>query len=63
MWRGQRQKALFIEGDFWHGWGYRARKDRLPEFWRNKIEATCGATGRTTARSNGRLGTAPDLGT
>lgn len=36
--RPKDKKALFIEGDFWHGWGYRARKDRMPEFWRNKIE-------------------------
>lgn len=30
--------AIFIDGDFWHGWKYYERKKKLPEFWRLKIE-------------------------
>lgn len=30
--------AIFIDGDFWHGWKYEERKKKLPEFWRKKIE-------------------------
>jgi len=30
--------AIFIDGGFWHGYRFAARKDKLPDFWRNKIE-------------------------
>jgi len=33
-----RKVAIFCDGDFWHGYDYKTRKDGLPEFWRNKIE-------------------------
>lgn len=32
--------AVFIDGDFWHGYNYAKTKKRLPkEYWRAKIEA------------------------
>lgn len=30
--------AVFIDGDFWHGWKFDRTKKRLPKFWREKIE-------------------------
>jgi len=32
--------AVFIDGDFWHGWRFPMWKDSLAPFWRAKIEAT-----------------------
>lgn len=35
-----KKKAVFIDGDFWHGWRFDKEKSRLPEvFWIPKIEA------------------------
>lgn len=32
--------AIFIDGDFWHGYNYAKNKKRLPKaYWRAKIEA------------------------
>lgn len=32
--------AVFIDGDFWHGWNFNKSKERLPEkYWRSKIES------------------------
>lgn len=33
----RKKKAIFIDGDFWHGYDYLKRKKRLPEYWRKKI--------------------------
>jgi DNA mismatch endonuclease (patch repair protein) len=30
--------AVFIDGDFWHGYDFDSWKHKLKEFWRNKIE-------------------------
>lgn len=30
--------AVFIDGDFWHGYRFSSWSDRLSEFWRAKIE-------------------------
>ena len=30
--------AIFIDGGFWHGYGFDKRKKKLPKFWRDKIE-------------------------
>ena len=30
--------AVFIDGDFWHGYNFEATKDKLKPFWRAKIE-------------------------
>lgn len=32
--------AVFIDGDFWHGWRFPAWKGKLSEKWEAKIEAT-----------------------
>lgn len=33
-----KRKAVFINGDFWHGYRFNAWKDRLPKaYWREKI--------------------------
>ena len=35
----EKKKAIFIDGDFWHGWRYQQRKRRIPKvYWRGKIE-------------------------
>lgn len=41
--------VLFVDGDFWHGWRFPAWKDKLPEYWKQKIERT-----RQRDRSNFR---------
>lgn len=33
-----RKIAIFIDGDFWHGYQYDKEKSKLPKFWRDKIE-------------------------
>lgn len=33
-----RKIAIFIDGDFWHGYRYDPKKSKLPKFWRDKIE-------------------------
>jgi DNA mismatch endonuclease, patch repair protein len=32
--------AVFIDGDFWHGWRYPLWRSKLNERWQLKIEAT-----------------------
>jgi DNA mismatch endonuclease (patch repair protein) len=32
------KKAIFIDGDFWHGWQFAQRREKLPIYWQNKIE-------------------------
>ena len=35
----RKKKAVFIDGDFWHGWKFSERKKTLPKvYWREKIE-------------------------
>lgn len=35
----KKKRAVFIDGDFWHGWQYNRKKQRLPKvYWRDKIE-------------------------
>jgi DNA mismatch endonuclease (patch repair protein) len=35
-----RKRAVFIDGDFWHGWRFSKQKGRLPtSYWIAKIEA------------------------
>ncbi len=38
VFRGERV-ALFIDGDFWHGWRFPAWRDKLSEKWEAKIDA------------------------
>lgn len=33
-----RRVAVFVDGDFWHGYRFPQWRDSLSEFWRNKIE-------------------------
>ena len=40
--------AIFIDGDFWHGYRYKTWKDRLgSDFWRQKIERNMARDKRT----------------
>lgn len=32
--------AIFIDGDFWHGWRFPLWSGQLSEFWRDKIATT-----------------------
>ena len=33
-----KKRAVFIQGDFWHGYKFSSWKNRIPkEYWRNKI--------------------------
>src|SRR3989344_8079134 len=35
-----KKRAVFIDGDFWHGWYFTRWKNKLPsDFWREKISA------------------------
>lgn len=42
--------AIFIDGDFWHGYRYPAWKRKLKPFWRAKIERNRARDKRTFAR-------------
>ena len=33
----RKKRAVFIEGDFWHGCDFEREKDKLPQFWLDKI--------------------------
>lgn len=33
-----RQKAVFIDGGFWHGWDFSRKRSGLPDYWKGKIE-------------------------
>ena len=33
-----RRVAVFVDGDFWHGWRFPLWKKKLAPYWRNKIE-------------------------
>ncbi len=32
--------AVFVDGDFWHGWRFPLWKEKLTPYWQAKIEAT-----------------------
>ncbi|GAB6059124.1 very short patch repair endonuclease [Desulfonatronum parangueonense] len=36
----QEKVAVFVDGDFWHGWRFHQWRDKLTEKWEAKIEAT-----------------------
>lgn len=36
----EQRLAVFVDGDFWHGWRFPAWRDKLSEAWEAKIEAT-----------------------
>jgi DNA mismatch endonuclease (patch repair protein) len=35
----KKKVAIFIDGDFWHGWRLPAWDHKLSEFWRSKLRA------------------------
>lgn len=35
----RKKKAVFIDGDFWHGREFKKTEARLPQYWRDKISA------------------------
>lgn len=36
----RKKKAVFIDGDFWHGYNFKKQKERLPKkYWLDKIES------------------------
>jgi DNA mismatch endonuclease (patch repair protein) len=43
--------AVFVDGDFWHGWRFSESKDKLAPYWRAKIEGNM----RRDADNFGRL--------
>ena len=46
-----RKIAIFIDGDFWHGYKFSQRKARLPvKYWQNKIETNMKRDKRNRAR-------------
>lgn len=34
----EQRLAVFIDGDFWHGWLFPRWKDSIPPFWQEKIQ-------------------------
>ena len=43
--------AVFIDGDFWHGWRFSQWEQKLPqEYWRGKIRANIDRDRRTFAK-------------
>lgn len=33
----EKKLAIFIDGDFWHGWKFETYKNKLTKYWLNKI--------------------------
>ncbi|OHB20372.1 MAG: hypothetical protein A2854_01305 [Parcubacteria group bacterium RIFCSPHIGHO2_01_FULL_56_18] len=47
----KRKIAVFVDGDFWHGWQYPRWKKKLPaKYWQGKIEANIRRDKRYFAR-------------
>jgi len=51
----ERKVAIFVDGDFWHGYDYAKHGKKLPEFWKAKIERNIARDRRDRARLR-RLG-------
>src|SRR5579863_5871093 len=47
----QEKVAVFVDGDFWHGWRFPQWQDKLTEKWEAKI----GGNRRRDVRNHGRL--------
>lgn len=45
----RRKLAVFVDGDFWHGWMFEKKKDGLKPFWREKIEQNIARDKRNVA--------------
>ncbi len=47
----RKKKAIFIDGDFWHGYDFARRKKKLPKkYWVEKIESNIVRDRRNRAR-------------
>jgi DNA mismatch endonuclease (patch repair protein) len=46
----RRRIAIFVDGDFWHGWRFPEWRLKLSEKWERKIEATRQRDARNHAR-------------
>lgn len=46
----RRMVAVFVEGDFWHGWRFPLWRASLAPYWRRKIEANRARDARNHAR-------------
>lgn len=47
----QKKIAVFVDGDFWHGWKYKKWRKRLgSDFWREKIDGNMARDKRVFAR-------------
>lgn len=46
----ERRIAIFVDGDFWHGWRFPAWRLKLSEAWEKKIEANRRRDSRNHAR-------------
>ncbi len=46
----ERQLAVFVDGDFWHGWRFPVWRHKLAPFWEKKISANRARDGRNHAR-------------
>ena len=42
--------AIFVDGDFWHGWRLPAWEHKLHKFWRDKLRANCARDQRNFRR-------------
>jgi DNA mismatch endonuclease (patch repair protein) len=51
----EKKIAIFVDGDFWHGYDYERRGKKLPKFWKAKIERNIARDRRDSARLR-RLG-------
>ncbi len=45
-----RRLAVFVDGDFWHGYRFPRWKPRIPKFWQDKIETNRKRDSRNFAR-------------
>ena len=41
--------AIFVDGDFWHGWDFASKRQKLPRYWVDKIDANRRRDIRNTA--------------
>ena len=51
----ERKTAIFVDGDFWHGYRFGVWKDRVSPFWRRKIKRNI-VRDRSSFRRVRRLG-------
>lgn len=46
----ERRIAIFVDGDFWHGWRFPVWRHKLSPFWETKIEANRARDGLNHAK-------------